>query len=173
MHRRRRSDNEPSITITFHNMEKLMTKKWLDDSLALVALIHTGNASDPAVKAAVDNLSKRLDTNDASDAEVKAVVDAVLKKLAESQPASGAAAILTSISPSSGSSLGGETLTLSGTGFTGATGVKLGDATGLNFTVVDDSTITVVSPAQAVATVPVSVINAAGNSAPGVTFTLS
>ena len=56
--------------------------------------------------------------------------------------------IVTAISPTSGRTLGGETVTVSGTGFTGTTKVTLGSIPATNLTVVNDTTITVVTPPQ-------------------------
>jgi hypothetical protein len=51
------------------------------------------------------------------------------------------------ISPSSGSSLGGDSVTITGTGFLATTGVTFGGGAGSSVTVVTDTTITVVTPA--------------------------
>lgn len=54
---------------------------------------------------------------------------------------------VTGVSPSHGSELGGEEVTLTGTGFTGATGVTFGDyANADDFAVVDDTHIEVTTP---------------------------
>jgi IPT/TIG domain len=55
---------------------------------------------------------------------------------------------VTKVSPTSGPTTGGTTVTFTGTGFTGATKVLLGAAT--SFSVVSATQITAVSPAQAV-----------------------
>jgi len=54
---------------------------------------------------------------------------------------------ISSVSPSSGSSLGGTAVTIEGANFTGATGVDFGSTPGTLVTVVSDTRITVVSPA--------------------------
>jgi glutamate dehydrogenase/leucine dehydrogenase len=72
---------------------------------------------------------------------------------------------LTAVSPGSGSTAGGTTVTLSGTGFTGATGVKFGGVAGTSLVVVSDTQITVTSPAGAAGAVGVAVTTAGGNSA--------
>jgi hypothetical protein len=54
---------------------------------------------------------------------------------------------VTGISPSSGPAAGGTHVTLTGTGFTGATGVKFGATTATAFSVTDDSHIVVAAPA--------------------------
>jgi hypothetical protein len=56
---------------------------------------------------------------------------------------------ITSISPSSGTTAGGTTVTITGSGFTGATKVAFGGVGATSFTVVSDTQITAVSPAQA------------------------
>ncbi|WP_324198904.1 beta strand repeat-containing protein, partial [Nocardia amamiensis] len=54
---------------------------------------------------------------------------------------------LISVSPSSGPAAGGNTVVLSGTGFTGATAVRFGAAAAIAFTVDSDTQITAVAPA--------------------------
>jgi len=74
--------------------------------------------------------------------------------------------VATSLDPTSGSEAGGTVVTITGTGFLGATGVNFDGTPGTEFTVVNDTTITVTSPAHAVGTVDVVVVDDAGNSAP-------
>ncbi len=71
---------------------------------------------------------------------------------------------VTAISPTSGSINGGETVTLTGTNFTGATGVMFGTVAGTNLAVQSDTSITVTAPAQAADVVDVTVVDAAGTS---------
>jgi len=59
-----------------------------------------------------------------------------------------AAPTITSVAPASGSSLGGTTVTIEGVNFTDATQVKFGTTPGTSLTVVNDTQITVVSPAR-------------------------
>ena len=54
---------------------------------------------------------------------------------------------VTSVSPTGGPAGGGNTVTISGSGFTGATAVIFGGANGSNVTVVNDSTVTARVPA--------------------------
>ena len=56
---------------------------------------------------------------------------------------------VTSVSPSIGETTGGATVTLTGTDFTGATGISFGAATATNFVVNSDTSISVVAPAVA------------------------
>jgi hypothetical protein len=56
---------------------------------------------------------------------------------------------ITSVDPVSGSFTGGTTVTISGTGFTGATTVNFGTISAANFTVESDTSITVTAPAAA------------------------
>jgi hypothetical protein len=55
---------------------------------------------------------------------------------------------ITAIAPSSGPSAGGTSVTVTGTGFTGATRVAFGGVVATSFSVVSDTQITAVSPAQ-------------------------
>ncbi len=65
---------------------------------------------------------------------------------------------VTAINPTSGDTLGSDNVTITGTGFTGATGVTLGGTPVLSFTVVSNTSITAVTPAhvQGLASVLVS-----------------
>jgi len=81
-----------------------------------------------------------------------------------------AAPTLTSVTPSSGSASGGTTVTLVGTGFTGATSVKFGATPATSFTVNSATQITAVTPAGTPGVVPVTVTTSGGTSNP-VAFT--
>ena len=67
--------------------------------------------------------------------------------------------------PTSGPSKGGTTVTITGSGFTGATKVAFGTTAGKSFTVVDDTTITAIAPAEAPGAVAVKVTTPDGTSA--------
>lgn len=71
---------------------------------------------------------------------------------------------VTSISPKFGPVEGGTLVTITGSGFTGATSVTFG-ATSVTPTVVNDTTITATSPARAAGTVDVRVVTPLGTSA--------
>jgi IPT/TIG domain len=76
------------------------------------------------------------------------------------------APIVTGITPTSGAVGGGDTVTVTGTGFTGATSVLFGSVPGTNLTVVNDTQLTVTSPpSNASGTVDVTVTAPAGTSA--------
>jgi photosystem II stability/assembly factor-like uncharacterized protein len=73
---------------------------------------------------------------------------------------------VTSVSPSAGLPTGGTAVTISGAGFSsGVTGVKFGTTPAASFSVVNDTTITAISPARAVGSVDVTVTTASGTSA--------
>jgi uncharacterized protein YhjY with autotransporter beta-barrel domain len=78
---------------------------------------------------------------------------------------SGTAPAITAVNPAGGPSSGGTTVTISGSGFTGATGVKFGAMAATAFAVNSDSQITATSPAGAAGGVDISVITANGTSA--------
>lgn len=61
-----------------------------------------------------------------------------------------AAPTVTSVVPNAGLDTGGTTVTVTGTGFTGATAVRFGPTPAASFSVVNDTTITAVSPARPV-----------------------
>ena len=89
--------------------------------------------------------------------------------LLTAMPANAAVPSLTSISPEIGSVTGGTALTITGTDFTGATGVTIGGVAGTSFSVDSDTQISVTTPARtgndaAIGRAPVVVQHADGNS---------
>ena len=74
---------------------------------------------------------------------------------------------VTGVSPNTGTATGGETVTVTGTGFTTASAVYFGAVEATSFTVNSDGSITVVTPAGAAGTVDVTVMNFGGTSATG------
>jgi len=77
-----------------------------------------------------------------------------------------AAPTVTGLSPASGSMAGGDTVTVSGTGFTGATAINFGTEAAASFSVVSDTEITAVTPAwTSVGSGDVIVTTSAGTSA--------
>jgi hypothetical protein len=64
---------------------------------------------------------------------------------------------ITGLDPAAGSTAGGNTVTITGTGFTGATKVTFGGTAGSSLVVVSDTEITVKAPAHAAGTVEVRV----------------
>ena len=75
--------------------------------------------------------------------------------------------VVTSISPTAGPVAGTTSVTITGTGLTGATGVNFGATAGTAVTVVNDSTVTVTSPAHAAGAVDVRVTTPGGQSVTG------
>ena len=78
--------------------------------------------------------------------------------------AAGPAPVIKKISPKSGPAVGGTTVTITGTGFTGATQVKFGAAEGTIVSVNSNTSMTVVSPAGTKGTVNVTVTSLGGES---------
>jgi hypothetical protein len=74
---------------------------------------------------------------------------------------------VTTVDPRTGPEDGGTLVTITGEGFTGSTGVTFGGVAGTEFDVVDDTTITVLTPAGAPATVPIVVENPVADAAAG------
>ena len=68
---------------------------------------------------------------------------------------------LTHITPSSGSSAGGTVVTITGSGFSGATSVSFGGINGTGLDIVDDNLLTSISPPNSAGTIAISVINPA------------
>jgi uncharacterized protein (TIGR03437 family) len=71
---------------------------------------------------------------------------------------------VTAISPPSGSTAGGNTVTITGTGFTGATTVDLGTVSATSFTVVSSTQITFVAPKEVAGAHNITVTTPAGTS---------
>jgi IPT/TIG domain len=71
-----------------------------------------------------------------------------------------------SVGPARGPSTGGTSVTITGTGFTGATAVKFGAANAMGFTVLSDDAVAAVAPAG-FGSAAVSVTTPRGKSAPG------
>ena len=73
---------------------------------------------------------------------------------------------VTGVSPASGPSTGGTTVTITGTGFTGASSVDFGSGNpSATYTVISPTAITATAPAGTLGTVDVTVITAGGTSA--------
>ena len=71
---------------------------------------------------------------------------------------------VTSVSPASGPTGGGTSVTINGTGFTGATAVSFGGAAASTFTVNSSSKITATAPAESAGTVDITVTTPGGTS---------
>jgi hypothetical protein len=69
------------------------------------------------------------------------------------------------VSPSVGAAAGGTAITIRGTGFTGVTAVRFGNTSTTNFTVVDDNTITMTTPAHAAGLIDITLVGPGGTSA--------
>jgi hypothetical protein len=75
------------------------------------------------------------------------------------------APVLKKVSPVKGLAAGGTTVTITGTGFTGATAVRFGSASAASYTVKSATSITAVSPAATPGTVDITVTTPNGTSA--------
>jgi hypothetical protein len=84
-----------------------------------------------------------------------------------SSPPTAGLPVVSSISPTSGDQGGGTSVTISGTGFSGATGVRFGPNSASSVSVDSDTQITAVSPAGEVGTVDITVTTPAGTSVTG------
>jgi hypothetical protein len=71
---------------------------------------------------------------------------------------------VTGVSPSAGPLSGGNSVTITGSGFLGATSVHFGITPAQSFTIVNDSTLTAVAPAEGNGAVDVTVATSAGTS---------
>ena len=84
--------------------------------------------------------------------------------VAEVAPTPASVPLVTALSSRSGDTNGGDTVVISGHGFTGATAVKFGSVPAASFTVDSDTQITAVSPPHAAVTVPATVTSPQGTS---------
>ena len=82
-----------------------------------------------------------------------------------------AAPTVTAIAPASGSTAGGTSVTITGTGLTGATGVTLGGAAATDVTVVNATTLTATTPAGAAGPASVVVTTPGGANAANTLYT--
>ncbi len=76
----------------------------------------------------------------------------------------GSAPTVTGVSPNTGSTAGGQVVTLTGTGFTGATAVKFNTTNATAFTILSDTAITATAPAGSAGTVDIKVTTNNGTS---------
>jgi hypothetical protein len=76
---------------------------------------------------------------------------------------------VTGLTPTTGPAVGGTSVTITGTGFTGVSAVKFGAKNATSFVVNSPTSITAVAPAAVVGTVDVTVATAAGTSPTGST----
>jgi hypothetical protein len=72
---------------------------------------------------------------------------------------------VTGVSPASGTTAGGTSVTITGTSFVGATAVEFGSTPATSFTVNSATSITAVSPAESAGTVDIKVVTSGGQSA--------
>ena len=152
----------------FHKILKediaMAQSTFLAEMLALIETIHLGDAGDPAVKKAVTDLTNRATADEVDISDLKNVVKTLATKLAQ-VPAADNLPVVSSLSPASGSVNGGETITVNGSGFSVSTPtVAFGSVAATSVSVIDDTKASVVTPAQAAATVDVIVTTSAGAS---------
>ncbi|MGE4072469.1 MAG: C25 family cysteine peptidase [Lysobacterales bacterium] len=79
--------------------------------------------------------------------------------------------VVSSVDPATGIIAGGTAITISGSGFTGASAVMIGGSPATDVVVVDDSSITATTPAGAAGSASVEVIALGGSSAPNTLYT--
>ena len=79
--------------------------------------------------------------------------------------------VVTGVSPPIGNAAGGTSVTIAGSNLTGATAVTIGGAAATGITVVNDTTVTAITPPGAVGAASVEVSTPSGTSAPNTLFT--
>jgi photosystem II stability/assembly factor-like uncharacterized protein len=121
-----------------------------------------GTQSDPlALNLGANTVDVRVT---AQDGTVKIYTVSVTRQPAQPPTVSG-------VSPPGGSTLGGDSVTITGTNFTGATGVSFGGAPATNVSVVNATTITCTTPVRPAGTASVVVTTPDGTNAENTLFT--
>jgi hypothetical protein len=153
---------------------------WISSSTSTATLSGTSMAAPHVAGAAAVYLSLN---NTATPAQVDTALKNVATANTVGNPGSGSpnlllyarsftvAPRLDSISPVSGSTTGGTTITVSGGNFTGTTGVTVGGTAATSFSVVSDSSLTLVTPPGSAGVGSISVTNASGTTALSNAFT--
>ncbi len=127
-------------------------------------LVSTG-LRDEVAYALIKGITKGNSQGDLSpQAQIGRLPAATLLVRAASTPTP-VAPTVSALSPASGPVAGGTSVTITGSGLTGATAVSFGTVAATSFTVVSDSEITALSPAHAAGPVDVRVTTTAGTSA--------
>jgi hypothetical protein len=138
-----------------------------------VTALQTANAA--VVQAVVDlgDEVASIIANEGDITEIDAAVQATIAQVTSITAADTAAATadpgaepptVSGVSPSTGSIAGGTEVTVTGTGFEGATSVNFGTTAAASFTVVSDDELTVLSPTLSAGTVDIVVVSAEGSS---------
>lgn len=117
-----------------------------------------GVNNSPAIEASVTNIRALIGTLNQSVAPA-------------APPASGP--VVSSISPSSGPIAGGTSVTLTGTGLTGASGVTVGGIAATSLLVASDTSLSFTTPASVAGPAAVVVTTPAGVSGNATTFSFS
>jgi len=123
-----------------------------------VSNVETGSGSGNAMWRYF-GLTQRGQPAEAGGLEAK--VDLLLAEITKARPT---APTVTGVTPNVGPSAGGMTVTVSGTGFTGAIGVNFGQVQAPVLSVASDNQLIVTNPAASVGTVDVTVSTPAGTS---------
>lgn len=152
-------DEFPSITITFRGFNMSTLEDQVSQILTQVtALTNAGVKVD---------LSAVL----AAETGIQNTANAIL---AQTQPTpTPLTAVVSGVQPTSGGIAGGQPFTITGSNFTGATGVLVGMVAATSVVVVNDTTITFNSPVLAAGVYDVIVVDAAGSSAVNTNATLT
>ncbi|MBI2765171.1 MAG: IPT/TIG domain-containing protein [Chloroflexi bacterium] len=81
--------------------------------------------------------------------------------------------VIGAISPASGPAAGGTVVTITGSGFTGATAVSFGGVAAASFTVVNDTQITATSPSRAAGNATITVTTPSGSASSAAAFSFT
>ncbi len=133
---------------------------WTDETWDFTGAV----VSSAVLSTAPTNIDPTLAAYDASGNEVYNASSSAFLVLA---PTFTPTPRVTGVAPNAGVAAGGTSVTVSGTGFTAATGVSFGGAAATSLAVNSDTSITAVSPAAGAGTVDVTVTSAGGTSAAG------